>query len=62
MATITGIRGRFFAQLLAKALHHYLRHNSSIDTILSPTAKAALLDLVAELPAIILALNPPGPQ
>ena len=62
MATTTGIRGRFFSVLLSKACGFYLRHKASLDTVLSSAAEAALATLVAELPAIIAALNPPGPQ
>jgi len=62
MAVVTGIRGRFFSTLLRKALEHYARHQASIDTALSGVAQAAIAALIAELPNIITALNPPGPQ
>jgi len=62
MATVSGIRGRFFATLLAKALEHYNRHEVTINAVLSNVAKAAIATLIAELPNIITALNPPGPQ
>lgn len=62
MATVTGIRGRFFATLLQKALEHYNRHEVTINVVLSAAAKAAITTLIAELPNIITALNPPGPQ
>jgi len=62
MATTTGIRGRFFATLLKKAIELYLRHKTTIDPAISAVAEAAIMTLVSELPAIVAALNPPGPQ
>lgn len=62
MALVSGIRGRFFTTLLRRALEHYLRHKASIDSAISGAAVIAIEALVAELPAIIVALNPPGPQ
>lgn len=62
MAVVSGIRGRFFSTLLKKALEHYNRHQATIDAALSGIAQAAIAALVAELPNIITALNPPGPQ
>lgn len=62
MATVTGIRGRFFATLLEQALQLYLRHKSTIDAALTTLVIDALGVLVAELPNIISSLNPQGPQ
>ena len=62
MAAATGIRGRFFSVLLKKALDFYERHSATINPILTSAAEAALAVLIAELPAIIAALNPRGPQ
>jgi hypothetical protein len=62
MAYPTGIRGRFFANLLEKALKFYERHQDSINSAISATAISLIESLIAELPAIVTALNPPGPQ
>jgi len=62
MAATTGIRGRFFATLLRKALEFYERHKATIDAAISSVAVAAIETLVTELPGIITSLNPPGPQ
>lgn len=61
MAVVTGIRGRFFATLLKKALEHYLRHKSTIDPALSTIIITMIEQLVTALPAIVAALNPEGP-
>lgn len=62
MAAVTGIRGRFFANLLRTALEFYNRHKDSIDAAISAAAVSAIEVLIAELPNIIASLNPPGPQ
>lgn len=62
MAYVTGIRGRFFANLLRKALEFYERHQATIDPAISAIATAAINTLIQELPNIISSLNPPGPQ
>jgi hypothetical protein len=62
MAAVSGIRGRFFATLLEKALELYQRHKGTIDPAISAVAIAAIETLVAELPALVIALNPRGPQ
>jgi hypothetical protein len=62
VATTSGIRGRFFATLLDKALRFYERHSTTINPIITTAAVAAIQTLLDELPGIILALNPRGPQ
>jgi len=62
MATVTGIRGRFFATLLDRAMKLYLKHKTTIDPAISALAISAIETIIAELPNIILALNPRGPQ
>lgn len=62
MASPTGIKGRFFAQLLDKALKHFGKFEASLSANLDPSDVACIVQLAGRIGAIYAALNPPGPE
>ena len=60
MASVTGIRGRYFAKLFLSAMEFYFRHKTTIDPHLS-TACVTSLENVATFGSEIKSLNPAGP-
>lgn len=61
MASVGGIRGRYFAVLIEQALKFYGRHETTLAPVLTAAVVAAINELIANLPAIISSLNPEGP-
>jgi len=61
MASVSGIKGRFFAELMVLAIEFYFRHKTTIDQHLSSACVNALM-AVAGFLSEIKALNPTGPS